>query len=286
VGDAKKEIVVELRGKIVSLSFNEMHSLTPFVFICTAECGETKTLVPAAPGTEGMLYNTVHIADTDEGMMLHSAWIDSAVIEAVKERCERLIRVLSKDSSRQGGQLYTYGRATLRNAEINYERLCSLGGNSYTEPTTDPSLYDCVKLEQPVPEKELVGKIAFVEIPSTHDGLTMSGEYLITEQSDDSLYGVKLSNRELSLSRIRLEHEGQKLKILYVYDDPSFVSHFLNEMDEYATHVDEELATTASLIGRQLRISMRGQVQHNMAINTIDEVFASIGDALVYPNLV
>jgi hypothetical protein len=279
-------------GKVLNISLTTHPLACPFVFVCTAHKGDRIEVVPAAPGAEGMLYSPMRISDIDgDGVLIHGWADDPALIVDLKDRCNMMIRILSSDKDTGStGTLAIHSRAILRNARENLRRIESLSGNlpvpmDDPEPIFSESIALDTLIDDPMTIEDYVGQIVFVEIPIDYDANNESGEYLITAQGADSLYGVRIHGDDVSLNRIPFENDGMHISILYSVRDTGIIDDMIEKANLASWDDDKEVAASAETLGRQLRL-IKDAPQNcygkcaRPVLDGVDEVFAEIGSGV------
>ena len=266
---------MDLRGKIVSLSRH--FDLTPKEYICTADFGDRLELVLTAPGQEDVVLPLIQFRGSGLVATLHSWRDDPKQIEIAKLRfCSRIGLLL--DAERDEKAIDKYERI-----QENMARLQSLDGD---EPA---------KCNQPTPVKDneakkvydlsidilfrpnYVGKLAFIEIPLEHDD-DESGEFIIVQQSNDSLYGVDTNSCTAGarVYRIPFSAGDEHITILDAYEDDDFVREFIDRLDDMDTEDYEpwqcDAAETVSrLLSRMLE--RKADVASSTNTTLLDKMF-------------
>jgi hypothetical protein len=267
---------VNFIGKVLNISLTQ--ESCPFVFVCTAHEADHITVVPAAPGAEGMLYSPLRVSD--DGVKIHGWADDARLIGDLKHRCTRIIRILSGDTeSIPCGTLAIHGRAILRNAQENLNRLDQLSGNVPVEDDDPAPLYSAtIALDEPSVIPNYVGQIVFIEIPIDYDVNHESGEYLITAQGQDSLYGVRVHGDDATLNRIPFQQDGECISIVYAIQDDDIIAEVLEKADDGSWDDDDEISSSCAVAARQLRMIQQGHKNVGSPVFAgVDAVFAEIG---------
>ena len=254
-------------------------------YICTAHyCGHVE-IVPIVPGTEGMAFPPIPLSGPGLVGVVYDWRSDSDLIQRVKARCMSVIRGM-----KEGNDLFSYLfppsalRSTMQNAEQNLARLESLDGDqpaAVNRPTPSKdtrSALDRVFDELfagdlavigeiqdsmfvvPKDQKAMIGvnpcyigKLLFIEIPLDCDeGDGESGEYIVVQQTPDSLYGLRTTCCKAGLEVVRIPFalDDKKINIVDVYEDDDFVQEFIERLDDMDTEdfepIECDLAETAS----------------------------------------
>jgi len=297
--------VTNLRGKILTISPTGEGGRCRD-YICTAHYCDHIEIVPTRPGTEGMVFPPIPLSGPGLVGVVYDSREDAALIRRVKDRCESVIRGLE-----EGRAMFSFLfppsalSGTRRGVERNLARLESLDGDQPTAvsrptPSKDTrSALDRVfdelfagdlavvgDIQDSMLPKEMVGanpsyvgKLAFIEIPLECDeGDGESGEYIVVQQTPDSLYGIRTTccKAGLEVVRLPLALDDKQISIVDSYDDDEFVQEFIERLDDMDTDdyepIECDLAETAS---RQLKrmlekkLSNRAKAMDAPKLNTL-----------------
>ena len=271
---------MDQRGRVITLS--RYVGDEPTDYICTASYGNTVEIVPITPGQEHVNFLPIELGSPRR---VYGSYVDNVTIKQVKARCEARVRSLEKQDRLLNG---IFGRANsddLEGARVNLERLCSLDGDlpvTRDEPTpamdTRTSAMSAVFAEVygGFRRPNLVGKMAFIEIPLAYDD-DGSGEFIVVQQSQDSLYVVDTNScaAGVRVYRMPFSDGDEHITILDSYEDDDFVREFIDRLDDMDTEsYDTAMCDAAETVSRQLSRMLENKAKQT---SVLDDLFGLPG---------
>ena len=289
-------------------------------YICTAHYANHVEIVPTCPGTEGMAFPPIPLSGPGLVGVIYESHRDPAVVQRVRDRCASVICGLEEGHS-LFSSLFTPSalKGTLRGVQQNLARLESLDGDQPATLDRPVPARDCHSALDRVfdqlfggdfeaigevqdsifvvPKKKetemigehpnCVGKLVFIEIPlACDDGDGQSGEYIVVQQTADSLYGLRTTCCKAGLEVVRIPFalDDKKINVVDVYEDDNFVQEFIERLDDMDTEdfetIECDLAETASRqLSRMLekKLTSRANEPMDRLFKSADKLFNMLG---------
>jgi hypothetical protein len=272
---------MDYRGKIITLSRYE--GLAPKDFICTAHYAGCVEVVPIEVGQEHITYPPIALQGPGLIGTVHNWRNSTRMIDEVKSRC----------ISRLDADFYREGSADQNGIRKNLDRLQSLDGD---QP---------VKLDEPTPRRDAysaaqnavfaeiygglsvrpnyVGRLVFIEIPIEYDD-DGSGEFIVINQSSDSLYVVdtQCCAAGARVYRMPFSDGESHITILDSHEDDDFVREFIDRLEDMDTEsYDDSMCdaaeTVAHLLARMLERKSKEKTALDLLFGKTDLFFGPIG---------
>ena len=237
-----------LRGRILNVSRDLCDGSKEYV--CVSDVDGRLELIPVAVGEEAKI--TEVPAERGPGFSIVSVRMDDTLVERVKKRC----KVRMEEIEGQGlAQSSAY-----KSIAANLKRL--------NRVAPDPV------------KQSFVGKLVFLEIPFEKDRDCLSGEYIVIQHTQDSLYVVDTYNchAALELKRIKLTDGDDQAAIVDVYEDDDFIQNLAERLDDMATDDFEAIdCDTAETVSRMLTRLLENK---RSRVSALDLLFAQSANFL------
>lgn len=254
-------------------------------YVCTSHYGDHIEIVSTTKGNEAMVFPPIPLSGPGMIGVIYNDYENPTLIKRLKLRFSSIAQTIDVSGSLFSGLFpHETVQHALQGVKMNLARLESLDGDQTVPrdipvPQRDVSsalgrAFDQIfggdlevvgKIDDTlfcVPKKKddkigehpnYVGKIVFIEIPlESDDGDGESAEYIVVQQSEDSLYCVRTTccKAGLEVVRIPFGFEDLHIDILDVYEDDEFVREFIDRLDDMDTEdyqpIECDLAETSS----------------------------------------
>ncbi len=297
------------RGKVLTISpTGEGGRINEYV--CTAHYADHVEIVPTHPGAEGMAFPPIPLSGPGLVGVIYNWREDADLIRRVKDRCAATLHGLDGDRGFFFGLFPGSAiRGTRQNVAKNLVRLRSLEGDqSATVKSPSPSsalnqVFDdffgngkdvigevhdsalLTKMPKIGTNPNYIGKLVFIEVPlECDDGTGDSGEYVVIQQSADSLYALRTASCQAGLEVVRIPFVvgGKAIAILDSYNDDAFIEEFIERLDEMDADdfkvIECDLSETASRqLSRTLEKNLSRRAKSMKTSNAMDELFGVPG---------
>jgi hypothetical protein len=209
---------------------------------------------------------------------VYNSWTNPKVVEDVKARCKS--RIASLTRAPMGVKQETEYKGVHR----NLDKLQSLDGDKPVEIAKPlPKMNDYASAQNKIfaeiyggcVRPNYVGKLVFIEVPLEFDD-DASGEYIVVQQSNDSLYVVDTIGcvAGVRMYRVPFSDGTNQLSILDSYEDDDFVREFIDRLEDMDTEdYDVEHCDAAETVARQLS----RMLEHKASKTTLDDLFTTAG---------
>lgn len=242
-------------------------------YVCTAHYAGHVEIVPTVPGTETKLFSPIPLQGPGPNGVVYDSWRDGNLIQRVKERLTTRLRSLEQQDALLNGMFGRSDQADLNAVKENLVRLDSLDDGRAVGmlPPLPGDVFPATK-ECPC----YAGKLVFLEVPLRHDD-NDSGEYIVVQQSDDSLYVVDTTccTTGVRVQRFPFSAGDEHITILDSYEDDDFIREFVDRLDDMDTETYRvNQCDAAETVSRQLTRMLE---RNTHCVHATDVVFNSLG---------
>ncbi len=242
-------------------------------YVCTAYYSGHVEIVPTVPGTETKLFPPIPLQGPGPNGVVYDSWSDGNLIQRVKERLVTRLRSLEQQDALLSGMFGRSDQTDLNAVKENLGRLESLDDGRAAEmpPPVPCDAFPATK-ERPC----YAGKLVFLEVPLRHDD-NDSGEYIVVQQSDDSLYVVDTTccMTGVRVQRFPFSAGDEHITILDSYEDDDFIREFVDRLDDMDTETYRvNQCDAAETVSRQLSRMLERKTPSSHAT---DAAFNSLG---------
>ena len=219
-------------------------------YICTASYAGHIEIVPTVPGTETKVFKPVPLQGPGINGVIYDSWDDKNLIQRVKDRCSARVRVLETQALLLSGIFGLADDLQERPRRTSFAwNLWMTAGPSGPLPPV-PCDITSAKSDRP----SYAGKLVFLEMPLAHDD-NDSGEYIVVQQSGDSLYVVDTTCclTGVRVQRVPFSVDDEHVTILDSYEDDDFIREFVDRLDDMDTeNYETNRCDAAETVSRQI----------------------------------